>query len=406
MAKKTLIYSFLLISLLAAFGIYHIFSIRFGIGDVYPHYSSLRTDPLGAKIFFESLADFTNYTVKRDYDPSPKWEGGRDTTLFILGLHASTLKKSDKDTHQILSWILSSGTRTVISLHSKGSAFTTDSKKDEKTKKDKQEKNISKKDRQDKSKNKDKKTDYSLLKLWGVKISPVKKNDVSSLADLAQTVENINLPPSIKCRPAFYFTDLDDRWTILYSQRERPVIIFKNFGGGTIILCADSYIFSNEAMMSDRYPRLLSWLVGPGKQIYFDESHFGIQKTTGMIDLAYKYRLQGVLAVFLLLAVLYIWKNATPFVPPHNKEYDKMRGIKTERDYIDGLISLLQRYIPAGDLIRSCIKEWGKASTHGKRYTGPATHSARDLEKLADTHKNPSQMYNSISKKLTERKPL
>ena len=38
-----------------AFGIFRLFEFRFEAGDVYPPYSSLRSDPLGAMALYESL---------------------------------------------------------------------------------------------------------------------------------------------------------------------------------------------------------------------------------------------------------------------------------------------------------------------------------------------------------------
>ena len=403
MGKRTLILSFLGIALLAATGIYHIFSIRFKIGDVYPAYSSLRTDPLGTKVFFESLSDLKDYNLERDYDSVPKWEGNKYTTLFLLGTHPAILEISNKENRQILSWILSAGTRVVISLSSQKASFLADSIKGEELKKDKKEENNSKKD--EKNEDPDTKTDYSLTKLLGFKIAPYMKDQTES-AELSYLNTEIDLPKSLKYKPMNYFTDLKEGWEVLYSQKNEPVIIFRKYGQGTIILCADSYMFSNEAMVSHRYPRLLSWLIGPGKKIYFDESHFGIQKKTGIIDLAYKYRLQGVIFVFILLAILYIWKNAIAFVPPPNNSYDRTRIIRADRDYLDGLISLLQRYIPENELIKTCIVEWEKTAVKGNIFPGSSIHSGRDLEQFVKNNERPSQIYNSISKKLKERKTL
>ena len=403
MGKKALTCFFIILSALSAFGIYHIFSIRFKIGDVYPPYSSLRTDPVGTKIFFKSLAGMEGYNVKRDYDPFPKWEGNADTTLFVLGVKSNILESSDRETNRILSWIVSSGTRTIISFSSKNFIISSVTQKDEKSAKEKEEKDNSDKD--ENNTKKDIKTDYRLSKLWGVKLSRSKKSNTET-SGLVQTGSDMDLPQSVKCRTTNYFTDLDERWKILYSLEDQPVIISRELGKGTIILCADSYIFSNEAMMYNRYPNLLSWFIGPGKHIYFDESHFGIQKTTGMIDLAYKYRLQGVMFAFFIIAGLYVWKNAISCVPPRNYDDEKSMVIMAERDYLDGLVSLLQRYIPAGELVKACIREWEQSSAHGRNSWRYSIHSATDLEQLAEKYREPSQMYNSISKKLTERKSL
>jgi hypothetical protein len=55
--KTSTIRSVLLALLLIAFlsGVGHLFVLRFQTGDVYPAYSSLRSDPLGARVFYESL---------------------------------------------------------------------------------------------------------------------------------------------------------------------------------------------------------------------------------------------------------------------------------------------------------------------------------------------------------------
>lgn len=405
MAKKVLIFLFLITALLSAAGIYHIFSIRFKIGDVYPPYSSLRTDPLGTKVFFESLSGFRDFNLQRDYDTVPRWEGNDDTTLFLLGCNQGILEMSHKENRQILSWILSAGTRVVISLNYKRAVFFTAPEDDDESEGDKKDEDSSGDDEKGKEKDKDKKIkkDYSLTKLLGFKIAPFGK-DRSESADLSYTESELDLPHSIKFKPSYYFSDLNESWTVLYSQKDKPVIIFKKYGQGTIVLCADSYIFSNEAMMSDRYPRLLSWFVGRGKRIFFDETHFGIVKQTGMIDLAYKYRLHGVIFIFIFLTLLYIWKTAVPFVPPRSSANKKARIIRADRDYLDGLISLLQRYIPENKLINTCIEEWEKAYLKGKKLPGSPVSSAVDLEQLAANYEKPSQMYNSISKKLKERK--
>lgn len=45
----------LAIVLLFAFGLVQLFRWRFEAGDVYPPYSSLRTDPMGTQALFESF---------------------------------------------------------------------------------------------------------------------------------------------------------------------------------------------------------------------------------------------------------------------------------------------------------------------------------------------------------------
>src|SRR5438128_1921594 len=53
-------------------------------GDVYPHYSSLRSDPMGAKALFESLAEMPGLTVERLYKPRITMLN-TDAAILVLG---------------------------------------------------------------------------------------------------------------------------------------------------------------------------------------------------------------------------------------------------------------------------------------------------------------------------------
>ena len=85
-------------------------------------------------------------------------------------------------------------------------------------------------------------------------------------------------------------------------------------------MATDSYFVSNEAMAKDRHADLLAWLIGPDKNVVFDEAHFGIVETSGVAVLMRKYRLHGLAAGLMLLAGLFIWKNSTSLVPPLTDE--------------------------------------------------------------------------------------
>ena len=50
-------------------GILHLFELRFSSGDVFPAYSTLRKDPLGAAVFHDALASLPGLTVERNVRP-------------------------------------------------------------------------------------------------------------------------------------------------------------------------------------------------------------------------------------------------------------------------------------------------------------------------------------------------
>ena len=83
--------SLLLLPLLVAafvFGIAKLFQLRFDHGDIYPAGSSLRADPLGAKVFYESLRKLDSLEVNRLYEPLNQIGSGRGKTLFIIAAGA------------------------------------------------------------------------------------------------------------------------------------------------------------------------------------------------------------------------------------------------------------------------------------------------------------------------------
>jgi len=82
---------------LFAIGVAKLFIMRFEAGDVYPPYSSLRSDPLGAKALFESIEKVEGISVLRNYRPLSNLGRGQERTFFYLGVNSgasSSLKKT------------------------------------------------------------------------------------------------------------------------------------------------------------------------------------------------------------------------------------------------------------------------------------------------------------------------
>src|SRR5437867_7642931 len=82
----------LMLVLAAAFvyGLTQLFKLRFEAGDIYPAYSSLRTDPLGAKALYDSFDRL--FHTERNFRPMPKLESGRDTAFFVLAIEPKQLR--------------------------------------------------------------------------------------------------------------------------------------------------------------------------------------------------------------------------------------------------------------------------------------------------------------------------
>ena len=50
-------------------GVMYLFGLSFAAGNVYPQFSSLRSDPRGARLLYESLAALPGVTVSRNLVP-------------------------------------------------------------------------------------------------------------------------------------------------------------------------------------------------------------------------------------------------------------------------------------------------------------------------------------------------
>jgi len=179
-----------------------------------------------------------------------------------------------------------------------------------------------------------------------------------------------DVEPELSWHGALYFKDLTATWRTLYTCEGKPVIIERLFGDGTIVLAADSYFLSNEALLRERHPRLLAWLLGPPRTVVFDEEHHGITEQANLVSLVGKYRLHGVLAGLLVISALVLWKWGMPLVPKRPDERAATAEVRG-KDAEAGFINLLRRSIPPARLVEVCVEEWeknaGRQATEAER---------------------------------------
>ena len=88
MLKRPALIAFGMLALGAAlvFGLVRIFALRFAHGDVYPPYSTLRADPLGAKVLHDALAAAHGFDVQRNFRPITQHRAGEQLTLVYAGV--------------------------------------------------------------------------------------------------------------------------------------------------------------------------------------------------------------------------------------------------------------------------------------------------------------------------------
>jgi hypothetical protein len=350
--KRLPLFLLLLAGLGFVLGLAHLFRLRFEAGDIYPPYSSLRADPLGTKAFYLSLAELR--PVRRNFEPLAKLGSGASTTLFYLGAEPEDLQFTAEEFSQFEAFC-NAGGRLVLGLFPSYQAARTNRFIRPAPAGGRVELERLK--------------PVSITARWGLKFShaDLPRDDAGVFRPVTATRQaDLPLPESLACHTALYFDQLDPAWRVIYARAgERAVLIERPRGAGSIVLCADAYPFSNEALRADRQPALLAWLTGPNPRILFDEVHLGVAENPGIAALARKFRLHGLFAALLVLAGLFVWKNAVPFLPPYGTDAeppppDAVQG----RDSAAGFTNLLRRNIPARDILGACLLEWKKTCAH------------------------------------------
>jgi hypothetical protein len=372
-------------------GVIQLFLLRFEAGDVYPAYSTLRSDPLGSRAFYRSLKNLKNTSVQRNYRILDNLEFKTPTTFFHIGTPVFDSESVAAKWTEAIDHLTASGGRLVLSFLpvekkpadwrmstcSQSQADTTDEpgtgspqgSDDVETPADQgiepTENPAGPPILEDESRC------VALTELWGLALTfadkpaakAIKKSDEPLQAELKR------LPPTISWHTALYFDALDSSWRVIYAAEGRPVIVERSYGKGSLVLSADTFYMSNEALRSERFPKLLAWTVGPNSQIVFDETHLGIRKQPGVLSLIKRYRFQWFILALVVLAILFVWKNSVYFVPPPRDGYDRSdRNVYANRDSTHGLISLLRRNIPKRQLLQICAREWRRAFQRNQRF--------------------------------------
>ena len=359
-----------LFGVLFFWGLGHLFMLRFKTGDIYPPYSSLRADPLGTMALYESLANTGSINMRRHYESVARIQSGHDLTLFYLGSPAAsffseTHRQSD-DLDKQLRRLAITGARVVISFIPPN-------------KKSKPDKNIPK---DDDDANRPEQPDADIKppaegSIWKLLQNVALKYDhqlekspkKALIAHLAPAYLASGLPHSgkIPWHSTWYFDIAASSWQVIYSIDNRPVMIEHPFGDGTVIFLTDTFLLSNEALRNERHPRFLSWLMGSNSQAVFDEAHFGMRKKPGVVALARQNRLHWPIGGIILLALLFIWKNAMPLTPPPKEAAESVlrpdgltssAQVYTPLDYTGGLISLLDRHIGKRQILKIYVDQW------------------------------------------------
>jgi hypothetical protein len=299
-APAVLLVAILCIAL--TWGVLSVFDASFETGGIYSAASSLRKDPAGTSVLFESLARLIPAT-ERSYLPLERAHFS-NRTLLVLGVPALQLAPGSVLEYRIVDQIARQGNRVVLSLETSlmdAAAL------------------------------------QPLEKAWGLKFHNGETSD----------------------EPGIYF-NAGPNWTVLRESRDGVDLIARRLGPGSVVLSASTSLFTNGGLASSPDTALLASIVGETEGVVFDETHFGIVESGSIMSLLRGFRLQGLLCGFLILGALFVWRFSFSFPPISRARQD--RGMEGRRSS-SGLIVLLRRNLSSGDLVSVCWQEWLKGTT-------------------------------------------
>lgn len=432
MLRKPLVIAAAAFALAALFlyGVAQLFVLRYEKGDVYPPYSTLRTDPLGTKGLYEALDRLPELSASRNFGPLPRLRPATRVTLVYAGLtHRAYWETRELSTFNEL---VLGGTRAVFAFVPEEQRLRSadEVSADEAARKKKQEarsakrkpkgKKLGAKDREAEKKapadekkpaadadEDDEDESRTLIHFkevagrWGFAFDYLPADKEREFhREAVRADDKARLEPKITWHTALFFKELKPEWKVLYRCAGQPVVIERRLGRGSIVLAADSYFLSNEAMRRERHPLLLAHLFDGPPALVFDEEHLGVRNDPGIASLARKYRLHGVVAGVLLIALLFVWKNASRFIPPYRDEA-RDGDVVLGKESAAGFINLLRRSIKPADILPLCLAEWRKSAPHRSADRARVEELAAQEQVRPSTQRNPVATYQAIARTLT-----
>jgi hypothetical protein len=303
-------------------GVVGLFNRQFASGEVYPAFSSMRTDGMGTKLLYESLGKVPGVSVDRNFAPLQLLP--RDgVAVLLLGMNPVGVNWNEGLLLQAAEAAARRGDRIVIAMY-------VDPEKQRLTQSDfeRRPEPIGA-GRKQPAKNET----PPIRSMWGVAL----QFDAEAGAGHGLSFREFS------------------GWKVLARGDAGVLTIEREFGKGSVVLTGESADFTNGAAVELRGLPQVVEAVGEHRQVVFDEQHLGIAESGSIVGMARRFRLMGLALGLALCAALFIWKNASSFPPPTAAPASDRWSGRTSHA---GLLTLLRRHIAPAELVAVCWREW------------------------------------------------
>lgn len=410
--------SAIVIAALAILGmgaLYRLLLLQYESGDVYPKYSSFRSDPLGLLVLHDAVASLDGPAPRRSLAPLDQSGFPDRATLLIAG---ALISPDEIATLERLEAFVNAGGRLVI-LFDPDSPIPV-----------KREEAAATKEEGDSAPGADEDEDQSepltdrgddmldalfptqdISERWDFGYDRRERPEQDGEATWPRVTRGDgapgSLPGNLLWRSELVFRDVSPAWQTIYRRGLYPVVIERPMGEGSVVLATETYPVSNEALRHERASSFVSWLIEPSRVLVFEETHLGVARGSGIMQLVRRYRLAPVLLVGVLLVLLFIWRNAASLVP---KRAAPGRSDRAERapSAIAGLSSLARRSVAPTEILDTCWRLY-EAPTARRRPLDEKLDG--EVQRVLSTYRDaparrrdPVAAYNEIRSIVNERK--
>lgn len=360
---------------------YAVFAVFLSYGDrgeSYPPYSTLRADPLGTSAIYGALERIEGLDVRRNQMPLTAYEAPEGATMVLAGAQVSA--DPEAVIERIEAWVARGGRLVITHATPPRSPWNVFAEEPDIAEEGEGEEEgaFYVQAPEGEEENLDDFVDGYAAWVddrWGFDYEH--DRDFSGPGRAYRRAADSALPEYITWGSELYFDAPADAWTVLYERDGLPVLMERAWEAGTIVMAGDTYFLSNEAMKEERHPALLSWMVGDADTVVFDETHLGVVDAPGMADLIRRFRMEGILLVFVVCGLLLVWSGASSLLPKH----DRMEGTESTsergREAMAGLEELLRRSVSKRELLSTCLAEY-------ERTLDPASPRRKRLDRARD----------------------
>jgi hypothetical protein len=351
------------------------FRWRLETGDTFPEYSTYRADPKGLKAFYESLLASDQVHVSRRMQSSKILPSGENQVLVLAGIRAdqSTVSKED---WQLFDHWLATGGRLIFALRPEENQPARDL--------------AAPLENQDETDRPPSVPWRTLFRHWGVETVPLRGMH-------SATTDSTLFGKIPRWLGHDSFDRLTSGWKVIAVQDGKNVIVERTFARGSVVLLADSYPLSNEALATNRNTGFLIWLMDDRSGILFDETHLGLSERPGIMTLAQRYGLQGTVISVVAVLLLFIWKCQYTLVPRTRIAPDGLTVSGSSSD--QAFLNLLRRNVSQKELIGVCIRAWLKTA----RPTPAQLGRLEEFRADPDEKKSVAERYNRLTTLLNEK---